>query len=272
MEGSTIFSYNSAMPATQETSAIQVFNLFGESGDLPDVVHCETIATRSVLHDWKFAAHRHARLHQVLLIETGGGEATLEGRVHELRPMYVVNVPAGQVHGYSFEPGTLGWVLTIAAEILDETLLSSEGLRGVLSQSAVVRGTPQIRAVMKQIFAEYAGRDFGRAHVLRALSAAQIGLAARQLVNRRPKGGATDSNLFRRFERLLERHHLERSVGRIRLRHRIVGDANTSQPGDARGDRGYSLPPHPQSDDPRGAAKSRLYQYADLNDFLCAWL
>jgi AraC family transcriptional regulator, transcriptional activator of pobA len=210
MEGSTIFSYNSAMPATQETSAIQVFNLFGESGDLPDVVHCETIATRSVLHDWKFAAHRHARLHQVLLIETGGGEATLEGRVHELRPMYVVNVPAGQVHGYSFEPGTQGWVLTIAAEILDETLLSSEGLRGVLSQSAVVRGTPQIRAVMKQIFAEYAGRDFGRAHVLRALSAAQIGLAARQLVNRRPKGGATDSNLFRRFERLLERHHLER--------------------------------------------------------------
>jgi AraC family transcriptional activator of pobA len=198
------------MPATQETSAIQVFNLFGESGDLPDVVHCETIATRSVLHDWKFAAHRHVRLHQVLLIESGGGEATLEGRVHELKPMHVVNVPVGQVHGYSFEPGTQGWVLTIAAEILDETLLPSEGLRGVLSQSAVVRGTPQIRAVMKQIFAEYAGRNFGRAHVLRALSAAQIGLAARQLVNRRPKIGTTDSNLFRRFERLLERHHLER--------------------------------------------------------------
>jgi AraC family transcriptional activator of pobA len=173
-------------------------------------VHCETIAARSVLHDWKFAVHRHARLHQLLMIESGGGEATLEGRVHELRPMCVVNVPVGQVHGYSFEPGTQGWVLTIAAEILDETLLPSEGLRGVLSQSAVVRGTPQIRAVMRQIFAEYAGRDFGRAHVLRALSAAQIGLAARQLVSRRQKSGTTDSSLFRRFEALLEQHHLGR--------------------------------------------------------------
>jgi AraC family transcriptional activator of pobA len=210
MERSRFFSYNSGMPASQQKSAIQVFNLFGEFGDLPDVVHCETIATRSVLHDWKFAIHRHARLHQVLMIESGGGEATLEGRVHELRPMCVVNVPVGQVHGYSFEPGTRGWVLTIAAEILDETLLPSEGLRGVLSQSAVVRGTPQIRAVMRQIFAEYAGRDFGRAHVLRALSAAQIGLAARQLVSRRQKSGTTDSSLFRRFEALLEQHHLGR--------------------------------------------------------------
>jgi AraC family transcriptional activator of pobA len=198
------------MPPAQQKSAIQVFNLFGESGDLPDVVHCETIAARSVLHDWEFAAHRHARLHQVLLIESGGGNATLEGRVHALKPNYVVNVPVGHVHGFSFEPGTQGWVLTIAAEILDETLLASEGLRGVLSQSAVVRGTPQIRASMKQIFAEYAGRNFGRAHILRALSAAQIGLVARELASDRRESGATDSDLFRRFEALLEQRHLER--------------------------------------------------------------
>jgi AraC family transcriptional activator of pobA len=210
MEGSAIILYNSNMPPAQQKSAIQVFNLFGESGDLPDVVHCETIAARSVLHDWEFAAHRHARLHQVLLIESGGGNATLEGRVHALKPNYVVNVPVGHVHGFSFEPGTQGWVLTIAAEILDETLLASEGLRGVLSQSAVVRGTPQIRATMKQIFAEYAGRNFGRAHILRALSAAQIGLVARELASDRRESGATDSGLFRRFEALLERHHLER--------------------------------------------------------------
>ena len=175
MEGSSFILYNSNMHAPRQKPAIQVFNLFGESGDLPDVVHCETIAARSVLHDWVFAAHRHARLHQVLLIESGSGQATLEGRVHALKPMSVVNVPVGHVHGYSFEPGTQGWVLTLAAEILDETLLAPEGLRGVLSQSAALRGTPQIRATMKQIFAEYAGRNFGRAHILRALSAAQIG-------------------------------------------------------------------------------------------------
>ena len=210
MEATAFILYNSNMDAARSTTAIQVFNLFGESGDLPDVVHCETIASRSVLHDWVLAVHRHARLHQVLLIEKGGGEATLDGNIHGLRPMQIVNVPVGHVHGFRFQPGTQGWVLTIAAEVLDEALLAPEGLRGVLSRSAVVRGTPQIRSTMKQIFAEFAARNFARAHVLRALSAALIGLVARELANLNSGSGAADPELFRRFEALIELHHLKR--------------------------------------------------------------
>ncbi|KRQ12662.1 helix-turn-helix domain-containing protein [Bradyrhizobium sp. DASA03076] len=210
MEGFAIVLYYSNMRNAAPAPAIRVYNLFGEAGDLPDVVHCETIASRSVLHDWKLAVHRHARLHQVLLIERGGGEATLDGRVVTLKPMQIVNVPVGHVHGFRFVPGTEGWVLTIAAEMLDEALLAAEGLRGVLSRSSVVRGTPQIRAIMKQIFAEHAARDFGRAHVLRALSAAMIGLVARALAGASGAGGNAETNLFRRFEALLEQHHLER--------------------------------------------------------------
>lgn len=210
MEGSAFVLYYSNMRSARSNSAIKVYNLFGEAGDLPDVVHCETIAARSVLHDWVLAAHRHARLHQVLVVESGGGEASLDGRIQALRPMHAVNVPVGHVHGFSFVPGTEGWVLTIAAEILDETLLASEGLRGVIAQSAVFRSTPQIRATMKQIFAEHAGRNFGRAHLLRALSAALVGLVARELASGDGGAGASDSELFRRFEALIEQHHLKR--------------------------------------------------------------
>lgn len=191
--------------------AIQVYNLFGEVGDLPDVVHCETIAARSVLHNWEFAPHRHARLHQILLIESGGGRATLEGQDHALRPMHVVNVPVDHVHGFSFVPGTQGWVVTIAAEVLDQALLAPEGLRGVLSQPSIVRGTPQIRAMMKQIFTEFAGRHFARAHVLRALSAALVGLVARDLAESgRTRVGAVSPDLLRRFEELIEQHLQQR--------------------------------------------------------------
>jgi AraC family transcriptional regulator, transcriptional activator of pobA len=207
MEAFVFVLYYSNMRSAAPAPAIRVYNLFGESGDLPDVVHCETIASRSVLHDWTLAVHRHARLHQVLLIERGGGEATLDGRAVQLKPMQIVNVPVGHVH---FVPDTQGWVLTIAAEILDEALLASEGLRGALSRSAVIRGTPQIRTTMKQIFAEHAARDFGRAHVLRALSAAMIGLVARALTGESGGNGTAESGLFRRFEALLEQHHLER--------------------------------------------------------------
>jgi AraC family transcriptional activator of pobA len=211
MEAFANVLYNSNMrTAASPAPAIRVYNLFGESGDLPDVVHCETIASRSVLHDWTLAVHRHARLHQVLLIERGGGEATLDGRAVALKPGQIVNVPVGHVHGFGFEPHTQGWVLTIAAEILDEALLAAEGLRGALSQSAVVRGTPQIRTMMKQIFAEHAAREFGRAHVLRALSSAMMGLVARALASESGGGGPAQTGLFRRFEALLEQHHLER--------------------------------------------------------------
>lgn len=198
------------MPETPTNRTVQTYNLFGESGDLPDVVHCETIAARSVLHDWEFAAHRHPRLHQILLIERGGGQATLEGRVHPLRPMRAVNVSVGDVHGFSFKPGTQGWVLTVSAEMLDEVLTPSEGLRRVLAHSTVVRGTPEMRDAMQQIFAEFAGRHFARAHVLRALSAALIGLVAREMAaSGRMPGGMAKPDLFRRFEALLEQHFLQ---------------------------------------------------------------
>jgi AraC family transcriptional activator of pobA len=163
-----------------------------------------------VLHEWEFDAHRHARLHQILLIARGGGQATLEGRVHALRPMRVVNVPVGHVHGFSFTRGTQGWVLTVAAEMLDEVLTPAEGLRRVLVQPAVVRGTPQMRSTMAQIFSEFAGRHFARAHLLRALSAALIGLVAREMAGKQDTpDAASRADLFRRFEALLEQHFLE---------------------------------------------------------------
>ena len=80
------------MARAAQKPSIQSYNLFGEVRDLPDVVHCETIAARSVLHDWELAAHRHARLHQILLVARGGGRATMEGQTHRLRPMSAVSV------------------------------------------------------------------------------------------------------------------------------------------------------------------------------------
>jgi AraC family transcriptional activator of pobA len=190
--------------------SIRTYNLFGEARDLPDVVHCETIAARSVLHEWEFAAHRHARLHQILLIERGGGQATLEGRIHALRPMRAVNVPVGHVHGFSFTRGTQGWVLTVAAEMLDEVLTPAEGLRRVLAQPAVVPATAQMRSTMAQVFSEFTGRHFARAHLLRAMSAALIGLVAREMAGKQTApDGVAIADLFQRFEALLEQHFLE---------------------------------------------------------------
>jgi AraC family transcriptional activator of pobA len=193
----------------RQAPAVRNYNLFGEVADLPDVVHCETIAARSVLHEWEFAPHRHARLHQVLLVERGGGEARLEEQSHRLAPMRLVNVPRGHVHGFRFVPGTQGYVVTFAAEMLDEVLTPSHGLRRVLARPAVLRAPREVRATMAQIFAEFDGRGYARAHLLRAHAAALLGLVARGLAGEAaPPQAGPEGSLFARFEALLETHLL----------------------------------------------------------------
>jgi len=204
MDASVHFWYKSNM------SGIENFNLYGEFSDFPDVVHCETIEARSLSHDWEFNPHRHARLHQVLLLESGGGVAILEERRYQLTAGTLINVPLGVVHGFSFEPQTKGWVVTLAAELLDQGLLESEGLRPYLKTATLLKYDDEIRGIVGAIFAEHANRSFARAHVLRALSGVLIGLVARQITTRDPIDNKADHSLQRRFEALLEEHAIER--------------------------------------------------------------
>ncbi|MCL2430744.1 MAG: AraC family transcriptional regulator, partial [Alphaproteobacteria bacterium] len=105
---------------------------------------------------------------------------------------------------------TRGFVLTIAAEVLDQVMLPSEGLRRVLASAKVVPGTEPMRATMTAVFEEFAARRFARAHVLRAHAAMLVGLVARETAAQGAADGAVNNELFERFETLLEHHFLER--------------------------------------------------------------
>ncbi len=191
---------------------IRSYSLFGESQHLPDVLHCETIAERSALHDWELAPHRHTRLHQVLLIESGGGVAHLDGERHALQAGAVINVPAGHVHAFRFSSDTQGWVATLADELLDEVLVRVGDVRRTLAQPAVVpQATPVIRETMGQVWTEFSSRASARALVLRGLSAALLGLVARALEAQHQTAPATPQTrgLMQRLEALIETHFAE---------------------------------------------------------------
>ena len=210
MDRTAIFRYESNMHDGARPNAIATYNLFGESADLPDVVHCETIAARSALHDWDLRPHRHGHLHQILVIVRGGGSANLDGRIRPLGPGQFVNVPVGDVHGFSFTPETEGWVATLAAEMLDEVLAPGEGLAQALSHARTGPATPAMIEAMTQIFAEFEGRQFGRAQVLRSLCGLLAGLVARETADAEASAGPADrSDLLGRFEALLEAGFLE---------------------------------------------------------------
>lgn len=194
---------------TQDTGILN-FNLFGEAGDLPDVIHCETIQTRSRLHDWEFAPHRHARLHQVMHIAGGGGRASLDGADHRLAPGQLLNIPVGIVHGFRFDPGTAGLVVTLAAEMLDETLHPAEGLRAVLDRPALLAAPDGAVLALRALAAEFDGRGYARAQILRGLAGVVLGQIARSLADTQPPDTARPApDVLSRFQALLETRYGE---------------------------------------------------------------
>ncbi len=203
------YLYISNMRRDRDT--IRNYNLFGETSELPDVVHCETIETRSQVHDWEFRPHRHARLHQFLLIEAGGGTAEFDGRGVALAPGTAISVPASHVHGFSFLPGTQGWVVTLTSDLLDNCLRSGEGLRPLLAEPRTVPCSPDLRRLIQRIFTEYDGKGFARAQVLRSQAGSLLGLMARAIVAVADDTEAGQHHpLFRRFEALVEEVFRER--------------------------------------------------------------
>lgn len=187
--------------------AVRHYSLYGEREHLPDVMHCETIAERSVLYEWELAPHRHDRLHQLLLLRTGGGMTRLDDAELALGPATLVNVPPGTVHAFTFEPGTDGLVVTLADAMLDELLARDAEVRRVLGRAWVGGADAGLDAAMALLAREYAGRDTARALVLRGLGAMLLGQTARIGARADPTArNMTESHLLQRFETLLEAH------------------------------------------------------------------
>lgn len=186
---------------------VQNYSLFGESTHLPDVLHCETIADRSELHDWELAPHRHARLHQVLLIAQGGGWATLDGKTLALPTGSLVNVPPDHVHSFRFEKDTRGWVTTMADELLDELLVGVGTQRSELDQACVLPSDTFVTQTVHQIWHEFSAQAKARALVLRGLSGVLLGWVARQLDHSSlAETKINDPELVLRFKELIELH------------------------------------------------------------------
>ena len=137
-----------------------------------------------------------------------GGEARIEGQQSDLGANTMVSMPPGAVHGYRFEPGTDGLVLTLGIEILDEVLIAQEGLAPILSRPQILFANREIRQVMQEIARDFGSRRFARAHVLRARIALVAGLVARAAEALGETGARdADDDLTRRFLSLLDQNY-----------------------------------------------------------------
>ncbi len=100
--------------------ALPLFHLYGDPPDDQafDFIHIETISSRSSMHDWTIRAHRHRNLFQILVIERGGGDMTLEAATFSFASPVAILVPATVAHGFRFTPlETEGWVVSFTEDV-----------------------------------------------------------------------------------------------------------------------------------------------------------
>lgn len=203
--------YKSNMRALPPGNRIPSYNLYGERDELPDVLHCETIEARAVRHDWHISAHRHAHMHQFLLVRSGGGVARLDDEQLALRPATVINVPCRAIHGFDFEPYTGGWVVTVPVSMLEPASPAFSAVSGALARPGHATGTPALAALFESLAAEHAGLAFGRASALQAAAHLLATHVARLMqaggAEAVPGGGA---GMLHCFETLVEQRFRER--------------------------------------------------------------
>jgi AraC family transcriptional activator of pobA len=95
--------------------SIPSFSLYGETpaaAAQTDVVHVESIQSRSRKYLWKIDTHRHTLLSQCILVTLGPVTAVLDETRAALAGPAAMIVPAGTVHSFRFHADTEGQVLT----------------------------------------------------------------------------------------------------------------------------------------------------------------
>jgi AraC family transcriptional activator of pobA len=119
---------------------IPAYFLYGEAPRrvAGPLLHVETIEARSARHHWKIEPHLHHALHQVIFVLRGRGVVLVEGARSQYRPPALVLMPAGAVHGFEFEPRTIGHVVSIAAELLREMMQREPGVAALFAQPATL--------------------------------------------------------------------------------------------------------------------------------------
>nr|WP_278388466.1 helix-turn-helix domain-containing protein [Brucella intermedia] len=94
---------------------VPTYELYGEDNEQrPDFwLHCETLFSRSSLHNFEISLHRHVSFFQLLYIESGSGQVNFDGAIRPFQTPCAILVPPGFNHGFAFSKDIVGHIVTI---------------------------------------------------------------------------------------------------------------------------------------------------------------
>jgi AraC family transcriptional activator of pobA len=199
--------------------AIPVFGLYGELAEttVPNFVHAERIGSSASLHDWEIGVHRHKHLTQALVITDGGGALQIDAQQGEFIAPWLLWVPAGVVHAFSFRPGTDGVVVSLADDFLAAIIESGQEAARLRETADTVfsgrLGSPDeidmdvevvLKALVCEVFGSLPGSISAAAALVKLLVVGV--LRTRSVRSITEPSAVVRADLHRRFRRLVEAH------------------------------------------------------------------
>ncbi len=157
---------------------IPVFDLYGEVGGLPDLLHVERIEDRAAPLDWTIRVHRHPALVQVLWIRAGGGVAHIDGTARRFGGDTCIFISRLCTHGFLFDEGCDGIVLTLPVATLMAAL--PDGVPAKLSAPWVLPSGLRFAQMMESVAEEHRTPAAYRSAMLSGL----VGLIAHWVARR----------------------------------------------------------------------------------------
>lgn len=192
---------------------VPTYQLYGEQQvwPTPDMVHCESIADRSRLHDWHIKPHKHNGLFQFLYLKRGTARVHLDGQETVMRAGQILIVPENYIHGFQFDFDAVGYVLTLAHPLIIRLTKAMEGGMAGLSHPCFhIVGNDEesdyLGATFDAFVREYRGNVLHRNLLVETLLATIVALLSRHLRHARilSQRRSQDNPHFTKFCSLME--------------------------------------------------------------------
>jgi len=203
--------------------SVPVFALYGDAETAADVefLHIEPIHARGELLGWEIDRHTHRGLFQAVFLFDKAARVVLDNQVADADAPCAILVPSRVVHAFNFQPGTDGYVLTMAAGWAAEAAYGGVGQKSAQRASDLFAGlmdepivlglgddAASCKALLDLLFQESRDRRAGYGYSSEWLSGCVLMMLARL---RRAGGGAIRSDdprthVFARFRMMIEDH------------------------------------------------------------------
>jgi AraC family transcriptional activator of pobA len=222
VRGRVTSRYDSAMTINRSVRrGIPSFALYGERAAAleMDPLHIESIQSRSSKYLWKIGTHRHVGLAQCVYVTAGPVAIDLEGVHSQLAGPALCIIPAGTIHGFSFQRDTRGYVLTMELNRLIggtsavhrgpiTALFGAPRIIELTANPALAERSTRLFEVLIQ---EFNQPDVTALPVSGLLACSLLAVLASRSMLRVPQGpmGDHDFDRLSRFRELLEAHYRE---------------------------------------------------------------